>query len=173
LLAEGKQRPELVSGLHELIIFSIQTYEAFRLFNREGSTFKSLTKEDIAMPRIPNQIIHNSEDNSVTIMVTRRNGNNYDVKVDAAMYDIILKYNLHIYVAPTSHNRNDFYARTYINGKQYLLHRLILEGILDDQYPEVDHINPYNTLDNRLCNLRPADRKMNMSNLKVHQRLDC
>jgi hypothetical protein len=125
------------------------------------------------MPRIPNEIIHNTEENYVTIIVTRRNGDKYDVLVDSSIYDILFRYNIHVYVAPVTHKRNDFYARISLHGKKYLLHRLILCGYLNDDFPEVDHINPYHTLDNRFCNLRAANRKMNMTNLKVHNRPDC
>ena len=72
---------------------------------------------------IPNEIIHIPEERTVIIRVTRRDGSKYDVKVDDIMYFTMLT-DLQIYVAPTSHMRNDFYARTYVNHKQHLLHRL-------------------------------------------------
>jgi hypothetical protein len=82
LLAAGKQK----AG---------NLFPAF-IFDRESTTYKTLMKEDRTMPRIANEIIHNPDDNSVTIRVTRRNGNIYDVIVDSGVYALILGCNLHI-----------------------------------------------------------------------------
>lgn len=55
---------------------------------------------------------------------------------------------------------NSGYASTYINGKNILLHRYLLNPELDK---EVDHINR-NKLDNRRSNLRVCTRKENGRN---------
>ena len=47
---------------------------------------------------------------------------------------------------------NTFYAKTCINGRTVLMHRLIL-GLKRGDGREIDHINR-NALDNRRCNLR-------------------
>lgn len=118
---------------------------------------------------IPNEIIRDHDNKWVIIRVTRRDGTKHDVIVDELLYAVIASLKLHIYVSRTRHNRNEFYARTYFRGKQCQLHRLIMEGFLNATYPEVDHINPFGTLDNRHCNLRPANRKLQLRNLRRHQ----
>jgi hypothetical protein len=56
----------------------------------------------------------------------------------------------------------DFYAQYWDGNKVQLLHRFLMD------FPDilmVDHIN-HNTLDNRFCNLRTADRYLNGENHK-------
>jgi len=116
---------------------------------------------------IPNEIIRIPEEHIVIVKVTRRDGSKHDVILDEFVYNAFKE--LHLYVSPTRHKRNEFYARTYINGKQYQLHRWLLGAYLDAEFPEVDHVNPFCTLDNRLSNLRPADRKLQRLNTKKNR----
>jgi hypothetical protein len=64
-----------------------------------------------------------------------------------------------IYVNYDPHVR-DFYAKYWDGNKKQQLHRFLMD------FPDilmVDHIN-HNTLDNRSCNLRLADNRLNQSN---------
>lgn len=68
--------------------------------------------------------------------------------VDQSMYELLSEYRWHY---------DGRYARTYINGKPIRMHKLITG------YDMTDHINQ-NCLDNRTCNLREADKSLNMHN---------
>lgn len=65
------------------------------------------------------------------------------------------------------HKDSDGYLRIFFKGKQYRIHRLVAETFIDNpqKLPTVDHINR-NRTDNRLQNLRWANRKMQADNKK-------
>lgn len=56
-----------------------------------------------------------------------------------------------------------------IHGKQYLAARVIWKLVHDEEPPEIDHING-DTLDERLANLRAADRLTNAQNMPLSSR---
>jgi hypothetical protein len=57
------------------------------------------------------------------------------------------------------------YMQTNINGKKVLLHRMLWAARHGAAPAELDHINR-DVLDNRLCNLRPATRSLNVRNTR-------
>ena len=64
--------------------------------------------------------------------------------------------------------KNDRYWRCAIDGKLYLVHRVIW-ALVNEQDPlelEIDHIN-MNKHDNRPCNLRVATRSQQMANTRT------
>lgn len=65
----------------------------------------------------------------------------------------------------TWHIDPNHYAISKINGRVIKLHRLIM-GVVDCPDVEIDHINR-NTIDNRKCNLRIADRSLNCYNQRL------
>jgi hypothetical protein len=70
-----------------------------------------------------------------------------------------IKGTISVYYAP---DVKDFYAQYYDGHKPQRLHRFLMD------FPDgfmIDHIN-HNTLDNRFCNLRTADRYLNGENHK-------
>ncbi len=73
--------------------------------------------------------------------------------VDDADYDLV---NQHIWYA--YFNNGIWYAATYIDHKQVLMHRFLMPGVA-----LVDHING-DGLDNRRCNLRASTKSQNMAN---------
>lgn len=60
------------------------------------------------------------------------------------------------------------YLATEINGKYFLVHRLVWQFFNDVIPDEIDHING-NRADNRIENLRCVNRFQNMNNLKCHR----
>jgi len=58
------------------------------------------------------------------------------------------------------------YIRTALNNKRLYAHRIIFAMMFDSNPEEIDHING-NGLDNRLCNLRAADRAENSKNIRI------
>lgn len=62
-------------------------------------------------------------------------------------------------------DKGNGYIRIYLNGKQYLKHRLIAKQFLSnpENLSDVDHIN-HNRTDNHLSNLRWVNRSINQKN---------
>lgn len=91
------------------------------------------------------------------------NLNTFDViasfKIDVEDYPLVSKYKWHI--------NSSGYARTCIEGKYILLHRLLMNP-KDGQ--QVDHIN-IDIKDNRKSNLRIADNSLNSSNRNPYNKL--
>jgi hypothetical protein len=75
-------------------------------------------------------------------------------------------------VRPGDHPSNvsaQGYVRVGVGGRVYLAHRLAwfyVHGYWPAE--EVDHINGCRT-DNRICNLREANRRLNSQNMKKHR----
>jgi hypothetical protein len=111
---------------------------------------------------IPNEITRN-DDKTVTITITRRNGDQHQVLVDADVYDAAL-YGLQWHVHAARHKSKQFYAATYIRGRLWLMHRLLMDGLLTPEKPTVDHINFLDTLINTRKNMRVADHYDQMQN---------
>lgn len=65
---------------------------------------------------------------------------------------------------PVRNQDQSGYCRATINGRKHFAHRLIWMLVHGDWPAEIDHINGIKS-DNRLCNLRAADRQKNMRNL--------
>ena len=67
----------------------------------------------------------------------------------------------------SEHIMNDGYVRCYMNGKKYLMHRVVASQFIPNDDPvnktEVDHIN-HNRTDNRIENLRWTTKSENSSN---------
>ncbi len=116
---------------------------------------------------IPNEIIHNFPDEATTtIRVERRDGSKHDILIDFYMWEGLKKFQFH--VNPVRHGREEMYAKCYVDGKSWQLHRLIAEGdLLSDPQgrKELDHRNRV-TLDCRYFNLYPASRKEQMQNTR-------
>lgn len=77
--------------------------------------------------------------------------------VDAADYEWLNQMKWY-----AASSRDSYYASTKVNGKQVLMHRLIMGAT--DQMIFVDHKN-LNTLDNRRANLRFATHSQNRCNI--------
>lgn len=78
-------------------------------------------------------------------------------------YGRLMINNVIVYNKPDKRN-NIFYS---LNGKRFKIHQIVLQtfdpsGIKD--YYTVDHIDRNNRLDNSLCNLRWANRKIQYEN---------
>ena len=116
---------------------------------------------------IPNEIIHHFPDeNTTTIRVERRDGSKHDILINFYMWPLL--EGLHFHVNPTRHGREEMYAKTYVYGRSWQLHRFIAEGdlMIDPQgRKEIDHRNRQ-TLDCRTQNLFPASRKEQMQNTR-------
>lgn len=78
--------------------------------------------------------------------------------IDKYLYNTVNRYAWHI-------DGNRYVITKLKSGRIIKLHRLLL-GVVDDHTIEVDHINR-DTLDNRLCNLRLANRSLNCYNRDV------
>ena len=91
--------------------------------------------------------------NFATLLITSR-GVDHLCLFDRSDSDLILKYKWHL--------NSQGYASTRIEGKQVMMHRLIL-GVVDQPEIEVDHIH-HNKLDNRRAMIRTCSRAENSRN---------
>lgn len=113
---------------------------------------------------IPNTYHHIDAD-TTAITVMRRNGDQHDVIVDRWVFDLVL-HKLQLHVNEVRSGRREVYAKTYLDGKPVLLHRLLAETDCTDDLPELDHIDG-TSLNNKFDNLRAADRRMQMQNSRT------
>lgn len=113
---------------------------------------------------IPNKIKHSEDNQTVEVTITRHNGDQHVALFDAWLWPLLSKFNF--YLHETRHRSGKFYVATYFEGKLLLAHRIIMEPFLTSEFPEVDHIShgPNSTLDNRVRNLRTANRFDQMRN---------
>lgn len=81
-------------------------------------------------------------------------GKKEKILVDDFNFEFLNKYRWHVC---------NGYARAVVNGKQILMHRLIM-GV-EDRKIFIDHKNR-NSLDNRICNLRFCNNSENQKNKK-------
>lgn len=111
-----------------------------------------------------NQIKIDLMTNTVSIVVTRKNGTRHTSEVNLDSYNLLLKEK-HFWVHETRHKSKKFYL-VYggTNGKIMFVHRLIMKQYLTLENPEVDHINPSRTLCNLRSNLRVTGRSGQMRN---------
>jgi hypothetical protein len=86
----------------------------------------------------------------------------HDVKVDEVVADDILKEEWSVSVLP----RGNVYFFIRVAGTTLWLHRIMADAPKDVM---VDHING-DYLDNRACNLRPANHSQNQQNRKGPRR---
>jgi hypothetical protein len=93
-----------------------------------------------------------NDNETVKILINNNKNNKYPVIIDKEDYDKI-KYN-RICV-------NDGYIKIYINSRLLSLHRYLMN--VTDSKIFVDHINN-NPFDNRKCNLRLSNAKLNSQN---------
>ena len=114
-----------------------------------------------------NTLAIDKENRTVIIGITRNDGSYHEALYDEFFHPALA--GLHWHTHETRHKSGSFYAATLINGKKWLMHRLILQGFLLPDFPEVDHIDPNRTLDCRVRNLRLADRFIQMNNQRRHQ----
>ena len=75
--------------------------------------------------------------------------------VDDIDFELVSQYKWHLHPCGVS-----LYARTYLNGKKPLMHRLILAP---PPNMDIDHANN-NGLDNKRCNIRICTRTQNQAN---------
>jgi len=80
-------------------------------------------------------------------------------QIDDADYDLISVYKWFVYKS-----RNTFYASTYINKKQVLMHRLIMN--VTDPKILIDHIDQ-NGINNQRDNLRRCTQAENYCNRRI------
>lgn len=85
--------------------------------------------------------------------ITTRSG--FEIKVDEADYDELLRRDWRIYETRSGYR----YAVTWVDGIRQYMHRMLCEA----KGRFVDHING-DTLDNRRSNLRPATPAQNAQN---------
>lgn len=115
--------------------------------------------------RIPTSAVLKPEEKTAVITITRRSGDKYETLIDIGLWPAL--EGLPMCVVPMRSGREEMYVRVRLDGKEYYLHRLILEGFLNENVPEVDH-KSRNSLDNRLHNLRAVDRSTNLKNRKPY-----
>ncbi len=69
---------------------------------------------------------------------------------------------------PALGGHGDGYKRIQLNGQRYLQHRLAWYIIYGEWVEMIDHING-DKMDNRIDNLRPANKKVNALNQERHR----
>jgi len=89
-----------------------------------------------------------------TSLIISSKGVDHICQYDVSDQELIEKYRWHL--------NGQGYASTLIEGKQVMMHRLIL-GIVDQPDIEVDHIH-HNKLDNRRAMIRTCSRAENSRN---------
>ena len=103
-------------------------------------------------------------DRTVQVIITRLDGSQHTALYDDWHYPALKNIQWHVNAA--RHKSQQFYAACQVDGKLWLMHRLIFEPFLCPGFPEIDHIDPYKTLDCRARNIRLASRFHNMRNQK-------
>lgn len=105
---------------------------------------------------IENIIRHRPDGETTEVVITRKNGDQHVLLLDTWLWPLL--ENFHYWVHETRYQSGKFYAATSYQGKLILVHRLVLEPFLTNEYPEVDHVEISSTLDCRVENLRVVNR---------------
>ena len=104
--------------------------------------------------KTPNTFEHRL-DGTTVIRITCKNGQRYECFIDTNDFELI---NHHQWRIIPGHRT--LYVGTNINGSNVGMHRFIVPGC--DQVDHIDH----NGLNNRRCNLRPANHSLNSANAR-------
>lgn len=117
--------------------------------------------------KFPNKYV--KHDDYYSIIITRSDNSEIEVKIDLDDYDKCVKFNWYadisdrsIYIKANNHNRLDDY------GDNILIHRYLMNANNNCDYT-IDHIST-NTLDNRRHNLRKANQNQQVYNQKISTR---
>ena len=106
----------------------------------------------------------------------------YEEKIHPTV-GVLVRSNGEVFVPATRHSKAHWtfgnrhhsgYRRVRINGKEYLVHRLVAGaflGPIPENKPQIDHINR-NKTDNRVQNLRWATSSENQRNTRANDRVD-
>ena len=138
-------------------------------FYKEGRTY-SLTKYLLNLTENDDKVLHKNKDSADNRKSNLYVGNEYvdcgdyyevfdyagkKFVIDKEDYELVKQYKWHV-------DCQDYVLAKTNDGKTIKLHRLLL-GVLTNSEIEIDHINRVRN-DNRRCNLRLADRSINMIN---------